>query len=193
MPSFDQLQLHTPRLLLRPVQEGDAAELFAIFSDPEVMRYWVSGPWATIDTAHDLIARDAQALAQGLHLRLGLETIEDGRLIGTCSLFNLVESSRRAELGYGLARSAWGQGYMREALSALLAYGFVELDLHRIEAELDPRNVASARSLERQGFQREGVLRERWIVNGEIQDSYLYGLLRHEWLAIAAGTQATLA
>ena len=82
---------------------------------------------------------------------------------------------------------------MREALSALLAYGFVELDLHRIEAELDPRNVASARSLERQGFQREGVLRERWIVNGEIQDSYLYGLLRHEWLAIAAGTQATLA
>jgi ribosomal-protein-alanine N-acetyltransferase len=60
---------------------------------------------------------------------------------------------------------------------------FAEFDLNRIEADIDPRNVASARSLERLGFRKEGRLRERWIVSGEVSDSDLYGLLRIDWLA----------
>jgi len=70
---------------------------------------------------------------------------------------------------------------MHEALQALLRYAFQTLDLNRLEADIDPRNVASARTLERLGFQKEGHLRERWIVNGEISDTRLYGLLRREW------------
>ena len=60
-------------------------------------------------------------------------------------------------------------------------YAFEVLDLHRIEADVDPRNAASIRTLERLGFQREGYLRERWQVNGEIQDALFYGLLRPDW------------
>jgi RimJ/RimL family protein N-acetyltransferase len=63
----------------------------------------------------------------------------------------------------------------------LLAYAFDELDLRRIEADVDPRNAASIRTLERLGFRREGYLRERWRVNGEVQDALFYGLLRREW------------
>ena len=70
---------------------------------------------------------------------------------------------------------------MNEALKALLYYAFQTLDLNRLEADIDPRNSASAKTLERLGFQKEGHLRERWIVNNEISDTWLYGLLRREW------------
>ena len=70
---------------------------------------------------------------------------------------------------------------MREALSALLDFGFQKLDLNRVEADIDPRNLASAKLLDRLGFQKEGFLRERWIVEGEISDTALYGLLKREW------------
>ena len=72
---------------------------------------------------------------------------------------------------------------MHEALTALLAFGFDELDLNRVEADVDPRNLASVKSLERLGFRKEGHLRERWIVGGEVSDSGLYGLLRRDWAA----------
>lgn len=72
---------------------------------------------------------------------------------------------------------------MDEALRALVDYGFGPLDLNRIEADIDPRNEASARSLERLGFVREGLLRQRWIVDGVVSDSALYGLLTQDWAA----------
>jgi RimJ/RimL family protein N-acetyltransferase len=84
-------------------------------------------------------------------------------------------------MGYALASAAWGCGYMAEALTALLDHGFGQMQLNRVEADVDPRNLASARSLERLGFVKEGLLRERWIVDGEVCDSALYGLLLADW------------
>ena len=72
---------------------------------------------------------------------------------------------------------------MCEALCTLLDYGFNVLGLHRVEADIDPRNAASARSLVRQGFKHEGTLRERWLIAGEVCDSDLYGLLARDWQA----------
>ena len=70
---------------------------------------------------------------------------------------------------------------MNEALQTLVAYAFTTLNLNRLEADIDPRNTASAKTLERLGFQQEGYLRERWIVGDEISDTAFYGLLRREW------------
>jgi RimJ/RimL family protein N-acetyltransferase len=106
---------------------------------------------------------------------------DQGELVGTCTLFGLVPSSRRAEVGFALAKPAWRQGYMSEALRALLDHAFTVLDLNRVEADTDPRNLPSVRLLERLGFVREGLLRERWIVAGEASDAALYGLLRRDW------------
>lgn len=183
MPAFDQLTLRTQRLALRPLREADAHALFALFSDADVMRYWSGVPWTDVARAHEMIAKDATAMRGGEHLRLGLARTDDGALIGTCTLFAFNAQCRRAELGYSLVPSVWGRGYMHEALGALLAYGFGDLALNRVEADIDPRNTASARSLERLGFRREGYLRERWIVADEVSDSILYGLLQREWLA----------
>lgn len=102
-------------------------------------------------------------------------------LIGTCMLFDIAETSRRAELGYCLASAAQGQGFMNEALRSLLNYAFGDLRLNRLEADIDPRNLASAATLERLGFRHEGLLRQRWMVAGEVSDSALYGLLAEDW------------
>lgn len=189
MPAFDTLNLDTGRLLLRPLEPDDAGALFAIFSDLDVMRYLSTPPWPSIETAHDLIAKDRIEMAAGEHIRLGIENRRDSALLGTCSLFHLSAQCRRAEVGYALARSAWGHGHVQEAVSALLDYGFDSLDLNRVEADIDPRNHASAKSLERLGFMKEGLLRQRWIVAGEVSDSSMYGLLREEWMARRAGAR----
>jgi ribosomal-protein-alanine N-acetyltransferase len=181
MADFDRLTLRTDRLLLRPLCEADAPAIFAIRSDPVIMRYASSVPLTSLDQADAFIARDAVGMAAGEILRLGLQRLEDDALIGTCILFHMNAQCRRAEVGYELRHDAWGRGYMHEALQALLHFAFTELALNRVEADIDPRNAASARALERLGFVREGHLRERWIVGGEKCDSLIYGLLAHEW------------
>lgn len=181
MRPFDQVRLGTERLALRPFRVSDAEALFAIFSDLKVMRYWSGPPWTSVAQAHELIEVDLKAMPKGEHLRLGIELQHSGELIGMCTLFQLKVQCRRAEIGYGLASPFWGFGYMHESLSALLHFGFRELDLNRVEADVDPRNEASIRSLQRLGFRKEGHLRERWIVEGEVSDSGIYGLLRKEW------------
>ncbi|MDO8179522.1 MAG: GNAT family protein [Undibacterium sp.] len=178
---FDQVRLSTKRLLLRPLESADAQALFAVFSDTKVMRYWSGVAWDSIDTADETIARYSKALAENESLGLGIVDSQTDELIGTCSLFHLDEQSRRAEIGYGIASASWGKGYMHEALTALINYGFDALNLHRMEADTDPRNTASRRCLERLGFVNEGLLRERWIVNNEICDTSFYGLLRSDW------------
>ncbi len=181
MRSFSGVSISTERLSLRPLCIPDAEALFGIFSDPEFMRFWSSEPWTSVDRAVALIEDDRRALAAGEHLRLGVFLREEPRLVGTSSLFNFNEQCRRAELGYGIARDHWRKGYMFEAVSSLITFAFVELSLNRLEADIDPRNVGSARSLEKLGFRREGLLRERWIVGEEVSDSALYGLLSREW------------
>ncbi len=182
MPSFEHLHLHTERLSLRPLRADDAQAMFELFSDTEVVRYW-GAPWTGIEAAHDFIAQETAAMHGGKHIRLAIELKEGGQFIGVCNLFNIVAQSRRAEVGYCLARKAWRQGYISEALTALLGHAFSDMELNRIEADIDPRNEASAKSLERLGFTREGYLPERWIVNGASSDSVLYGQLRSRWLA----------
>jgi RimJ/RimL family protein N-acetyltransferase len=183
MADFEATTLNTERLRLRPLQETDAPALFAIFSDPRVMRYWSTPPWPGIERAHEVIERAQAAMRRGEIVHLGLERLGDKRLIGQCTLFDIVQPSRRAQMGYALQANAWGQGYMHEALSALLDHGFTLLHLNRVEADVDPRNVGSVRCLERLGFVHEGRLRERWIVEGEVSDTGLYGLLAREWRA----------
>ncbi len=182
MPSFGCVRLPTSRLLLRPLRAADAPFVLALFNDAGFMQFGTTAPFASIDEAEALVARDIKAMAAGERIRLGIERDADQTLIGICTLFDLDAQSQKAEIGYGLQSAAWGQGYMHEALDALLEYGFLELGLNRVQAEIDPANVASARSLKRLGFVKEGHLRENCKLNGVVSDSVLYGLLRREWM-----------
>ena len=191
-PPFNLIQLHTERLFIRPLEHTDAQALFAVFSDPKVMRHWSGAAWNSLDQASQKIAQYDKALRENESIGLAIATVDTNTVIGTCSLFHLDEQCRRAEIGYGLASASWGKGYMHEALITLIKFGFEVLDLNRIEADIDPRNLASIRSVERLGFVKEGHLRERWIVEGEISDSNIYGLLRRDWLANSTHRPANL-
>jgi len=171
----------TKRLFLRYLSEADLPALYDIFSNLEVMRYWSYPPWTDKSQAQQFLIDTHEGYRAQNAFQLGIERNADQALVGTCTIFHFHTASRRAEIGYALGRSYWGSGYMHEALQALLHYAFITLDLNRLEADIDPRNRASAKTLERLGFQREGHLRERWIVNGEISDTWWYGLLHREW------------
>jgi ribosomal-protein-alanine N-acetyltransferase len=183
MPSIE-----TERLVLRPIVEDDAAALFAIFSDAEVMRYWSWPPFTEFDQAMAL-AREIAALwrARSL-LQWGITRRERGGVIGTVTLFHWDRGHRRAEIGYILARAHQGRGYAREAVADVLRFGFERMDLHRIAADTDPANARSIRLLESFGFLFEGRTRESYFHMGAWQDAALYGLLRREWGRRSGGT-----
>jgi len=171
----------TPRLVMRWVSEDDIDALYEIFSDPEVTRYWSSAPFAHREAAVTMQRKIAEDNLKDSVWKWGLALRDTNKLIGTVTLFNLSLSNGRAEIGYAMARAYWGKGYMNEALKAMIVHAFDVVKLRRLEADVDPRNTASVRTLERLGFQREGLLRERWHVEGEIQDAFFYGLLKREW------------
>jgi RimJ/RimL family protein N-acetyltransferase len=175
--------LATPRLEMRAGVQSDAAQLFEIFRDPEVMRYWSTPPMQSVADAEAMVARNQRFIAEGSGFGWVICRRDDARVIGTLSLFHFQEQNSHAEVGYALGRAYWGQGYMHEALTALVEFAFGEMDLRRLEADTDPRNAHSIRALEKLGFEREGLLRERWVVAGEISDSALLGLLRRDWNA----------
>lgn len=175
--------LVTERLVLREVRDHDAAAVFEMESDPVAMRYWSRLPMQHPDEAREAVVRAMTFFPERTGLRWSITCPEDDGMIGQVSLFNFSEQNRRAEIGYGLVRRHWGKGYMHEALSAVLDLAFTSLALRRLEADIDPRNAASLRALERLGFTREGLLRERWQVGEEISDSVLMGLLASEWRA----------
>ena len=173
--------LPAARVRLRRFTESDAAALFGMYSHPEVMRYWSRPAMTDVAEADTLIRQILMDYESGANLPLVIERSSDHVFVGNCTLHHLHEASRRAEIGYSLDRPHWGRGYMNEALQALVSHAFERLGLNRLEADIDPRNVASAKTLDRLGFVKEGHLRERWIVNGEVSDTWLYGLLRSDW------------
>jgi len=173
--------LHTARLRLRPFTDADADALFALQSNAHVLRYWDSPPWREPARAERFIASCRQMADDGTGARLAIDRESDRAFIGWCSLTRWNPEFRSASLTYCLDDAAWGQGFATEAVRTLLHWAYDTLDLNRVQAETDTRNLASARVLEKLGFVREGTLREDCIVNGEVSDSWVFGLIRRDW------------
>jgi len=178
LPGFPQLR--GPRIRLRGPSPGDADAVFALFSDPAVMRYWSRPPMTVHDEAEALIAEILEAFDERDKINWVIAG-KDDVAIGTCTLFRFDARHRRAELGYALRSELWGRGLAREAASVALDWAFRTLRLHRIEADIDPRNDASRRILQRLGFASEGVLRERFFVGDTATDTEIFGLLAEDW------------
>ncbi|MFI6093588.1 GNAT family N-acetyltransferase [Streptomyces sp. NPDC051218] len=173
--------LRTTRLRLRPFTEADADPLFALHSSTQVMRYWDSAPWNDRARAERFIAVCGRIADEGTGARVAIDRASDGAFVGWCGLIDWDPDNRSASLGYCLDPAMWGHGYATEAAHALLQWAFDTWDLNRVQAEADTRNAASGRVLEKVGFVREGTLQEDCVVNGEVSDSWVFGLLRREW------------
>jgi RimJ/RimL family protein N-acetyltransferase len=180
--------LRTDRLVLRPLTSADEGAVFVLRSNPEVTRSWDAPPWSDRALAEQFIAASGRLAEEGTGARLAIDRAGDGAFIGWCGLTRWNPEFRSASLGYILDDAAWGHGYATEAVCALLQWAFDTLDLNRVQAEVDTRNAASARVLEKLGFLREGTLREDCVVDGVVSDSWVYGLIRSQWQPSAQPT-----
>lgn len=172
--------LHTERLVLRELRDDDVPAVFAVFSDPEVVRYAGKAPHKDLAESRALLARNRDLFPAREGLRWAITLRGDDRLVGSCGHWRLMKEHRRSEIGYDLRRDRWGQGIMSEALDAMLAFGFQRLGLNSVEAHVDPDNRRSRRALERLGFQLDGVLRENFYDGEVFTDSAIYTLLARE-------------
>lgn len=177
-------RLEGERLVLREMREPDAESVFKIFGDPDVILYWSSPAQKLVSEARELILDARKQFESRKLIEWGVALRDTDEVIGTCTLLNIDLRHRRAEIGYALAREHWRKGYATEALDLALAFAFGPMDLHRLEADVHPENIGSFRLLEKQGFKREGYLRERWHHLGRIEDGVFLGLLRPEWLEL---------
>lgn len=176
--------LETERLRLRPFADSDADDLFALQSDARVLRYWDSAPWTDRASVARFLEGCRRLAEEGTGARVAIERADSAGFVGWCTFNSWNPEFRSASLGYCLTEKAWGRGYATEAARAVLDWAYDALDLNRVQAETDTRNVASARVLEKVGFIREGTLREDCIVNGDVSDSWVYGLLRRDREAV---------
>lgn len=145
----------TERLLLRPFAAPDLTALRPILGDAEVMRFGPGAqPPASIQTwLHDCLA----AYDRFGYGPWAVVELRQHRLIGYCGLFYFPDINRQpeTEIGYRLARTAWGQGYATEAALAVREYAFTTLGLPRLVALIDPQNSASIRVAAKLGMQHE--------------------------------------
>ena len=179
LPAFPPVD--SPRLTLRPVSGEDLPDLFAVNGDDETTRYLPYAAWRSPLDSTSWLARMQALAAAGSAVQLVLQRRSDARVIGTALLFKWDEGSARVELGYVLGRAHWRQGYAREAVKAVCGQAFGPMGVRRVEAEVQPDNLASNALLRALGFTHEGTLRQRWVAKGRAYDTHLYGLLADEW------------
>jgi len=171
-------ELKTRDLCLRPLAETDADGMFALLSDAETVKYWNNQPITDSGQAAQKLKEDMESDAKSNSISWALTQHEQDKMIGRCVLFDYDHVNHRAEIGFMLNRNYWRQGLMRQALETVIHFGFEKLGLHRIEADVDPGNKGSLALLEKLGFEREGLFRERWLICGEWKDSVMLALLK---------------
>ena len=168
--------LATSRFTCRPLQEGDEDALWPAFSDPQAMRYWSRAPFTDKAAFRDYLFDDSW----------GGRTWLAEPIAGGTPVFRMVASepsAQVAEIGYIMVPGHTGMGIARECLAALLGHLFAQENFHRVFADVDPRNAASCRVLEKLGFTREAHLRHAMKTHIGWCDTALWGLLADEWIA----------
>jgi ribosomal-protein-alanine N-acetyltransferase len=176
--NFDPLPtITTSRLVLRAMRDSDAEDFFYLRSHPVLMQYiprpranTVADALAVIHSYHEL-ARTQQGANWAITLA------GEDRLIGAIGFFRPQAAHYRAEIGYMLHDAWHGKGIMPEALEAMTSFGFRTLQLHSIEAVIDPANIASEKLLQKAGYVKEGHFLEAEFYNGEFLDSVIYSKL----------------
>jgi [ribosomal protein S5]-alanine N-acetyltransferase len=177
---FPTLQLQ--RLRLREISLSDAATILEIHGDPVLMKWFGMDPLADLNAAQKLIEAFAKLReAPSLGIRWAVELNASEGLVGTCGFFGWNQNWRKCSIGYVLAENAAGHGYMSEALIAAIQWGWSDMNLNRIEAQVHQENGASIRLLERLGFKCEGLLRQVGYWGGKHHDLCQYSLLRQDW------------
>lgn len=172
------------RVTLRELQETDWVDVHSYASLPIVCKYQPWGPNSEEDSREFVqqVIFDSKEIPRS---RFVFAAIVENKLIGSGEINIQDFIDRKGEIGYVVHPDFWRVGYATEIAKLLIAFGFTQLNLHRISATCDPRNVGSVKVLEKVGMLREGTVRDDFIIHDGWRDSHLYGILEHEWLETA--------
>lgn len=180
--NFAEINIQSTNLNIRALTKEDSSKLFSLYSDTEVQQYTDIEILRSISDTQKLInAWHKEADKQDL-IFLGLFSRATKDFLGTISLFNIDKKHSCASLGFQLVKDFWGRGLMNESLNHFIKFVFEELNFHRIEAQTYIGNERSINVLKRLGFSKEGQLRQNFLIENKYEDSYLYSILRTEFL-----------
>jgi len=176
--SFDPFPvLITERLTLRHVDENDVNEIFFLRSDKKVLEFLDRKPAETIDEAMEHINKLNDLEKNNESINWGITLTGNNKLLGHICFWNIKKDHYRSEIGYALHPDFQGKGIMHEAMNAILKYGFETMELHSVEANVNPANVPSIKLLERNNFIKEAYFKENYYYDGKFLDSAIYSLL----------------
>lgn len=167
---------------LRKPNEGDGQAVLEICRDWDVMEYYgEQGNCKSLEQAENQLRWALGEFEKNGGRWIIADQTSDS-YIGEVGFHGFEKTHRRAEIGYRLQKAYWGRGIMSAFISQLLHWGFLELNYNRVEALVDPRNPASARTLVKNGFRKEGLLREYEFEYGYFIDLEMYSILKRDFL-----------
>ena len=173
--------IETERLILRQINSLDVEDIFEIFSDAEVAKYEWFTPMKSHEDAMKFISRYRDEFEDEEEITWGIVLKENNKLIGTCCLGDFAEGARRCEIGYDIMQAEWNNGYATEAIKAVVDFAFKTMNLNRIEAFITPGNDASVSVLKKVGFIHEGIVRERDLIKGKLEDGIVMAILKRDY------------
>ncbi|WP_129658549.1 GNAT family N-acetyltransferase [Rothia halotolerans] len=172
-----RLPLRTERLVLRPHRESDAAWMHRVCSRPDVARHLLDDPWTAAMAREKNAERRRRTDLDGSSGSLNLVVEHQGVPVGDVLLWFTDREHRVAEMGWVLDPAHGGRGLASEAVGAVLGLAFDHYGVHRVAAQMDARNLASARLARRVGMRQEAHLRQDWWSKGEWTDTLVFGML----------------
>jgi len=155
----------------------DAGEIFFLRSDKDVLKYLDRDPAQSMEETNHWIEMIIDSTKKNDVVTWGITLKNEDQLIGTITIWNIRKEHYRAEIGYALHPVHQGKGLMQEAMTKVLDYGFNQIKLHSIEANVNPENLSSIKLLEKNNFFREGYFKESFYHNGKFLDAVIYSLL----------------
>ena len=173
--------IETERLLLRKITLNDASDMFDYASNPEVSEYTMWSTHTSIEDTKYFLKSLTKMYKRRELVDWGIVHKAEKKFIGTCGYVEWSMTHSRAEIGYAISARYWREGYMSEAVNAIIEFGFREMLLNRIVGRCEVNNIASARVMEKVGMQLEGILRQQLFVKGRYWDLKIYSILREEF------------
>lgn len=173
--------LETDRLLLRRLVDTDADEVLELRGNTETMKYIPRPIVQTREEALEHIAMIEDKIVSNTGINWAITIKGNPKAIGIIGIYKIYPENHRAEIGYMITPETFGKGYTTEAIRAILEYGFDELNLHSMEAIIDPDNIASEKVLQKNGFVKEAHILENELWQGKYFDTVIYSLLKRNF------------
>ena len=171
--NLEQPVIESARLVLRNISVNDAEDIFQLRTNEEAMKYIKKPKLRSLEDVYELI----KVMNSPERMQWGITIKNENKIIGTIGYHRIIKDHYRAEIGYMLDPAYWNTGLMSEAIAKVIEYGFTKMDLHSIEAIIDPENIASRATLKKFNFIKEAYYKENFFFEGGFFDSEVYSLL----------------